>query len=323
MINEWNRRDFLRATALVGTGALMTPAVAGCSALGFGNTLEDIKSAGRITVGIAGEVPYSFTDDDGLLTGAIGDLHREIFRRIGDIGVESVEVPFGQLLEGLDKGNFDTVAAGMFILTDRCDRAAFSEPVYCAPSALLVASGNPEGLSDYVSVAEAGVGIAVLGAAVEAEYAKEAGVASGDIRSVGSQASGLELVASGEVAAFALTALSLRALVESAGEGDLDDLPPDKAQRLVDEVEVLDPFVPVVDGDELLGCGGAAFRSNEKDLRDAFNAELAALRDSGELMEILQPWGFTDAEIPPADLTTEQLCDTGGLSGDVKAPVPR
>lgn len=301
----------------------MTPAVAGCSALGLDNTLDDIRSTGRVKVGIAGEVPYSFVDDEGRLTGAIGDLHREIFRRMGDIEVEAVQVPFGQLLEGLDKGNFDVVAAGMFILTDRCGRATFSAPVYCAPSALLVAEGNPEGLSDYASVAEAEASIAVLGAAVEGEYAKGAGVASGDIRTVGSQTAGLELVASGEVDAFALTGISLRALIERARQGELEDMPPERAERLVGEVELLDPFTPVVDGEELLGCGGAAFRANETDIRDAFDAELSELRGSGGLLEILRPWGFTEAEIPPDDLTTEQLCETGGLSGDVQAPVPR
>ena len=152
-----------------------------------------------------------------------------------------------------------------------------------------MASGNPEGLSDYASVVYVGVAVAVLGSAVEAEYAKGAGVASGDIRTVGSQESGLELVASGEVAAFALTGLSLRALLERANEGELSDTSPEKAQRLAGEVELLDPFTPIVGGTELLGCGGAAFRSNESDLRDAFNAELADLRGSGELMEICAP----------------------------------
>ena len=145
MINEWGRRDVLKAAVLAGAGVAMTPTVAGCGALGFGNTLDDITSAGRVRVGIAGEAPYSFVDDDGQLSGAIGELHKEIFRRIGDIEVEPVEVSFEQLLDGLNKGNFDTVAAGMFILTDRCSRASFSEPVYCALGALR-GVGQPRGV---------------------------------------------------------------------------------------------------------------------------------------------------------------------------------
>lgn len=104
MINEWGRRDVLRAAVLAGAGVAMTPTVAGCGALGFGNTLDDVTSAGRVRVGTAGEVPYSFVDDDGQISGAIGELHKEIFRRIGDIEVEPVEVPFGQLLGRVEQG---------------------------------------------------------------------------------------------------------------------------------------------------------------------------------------------------------------------------
>lgn len=322
---QWSRRDVLRTALLAGAAVSAPQVLGGCSALGFGNTLEEVRSDGTIRVGIAGELPYSFLDDQGQLTGAIGRLHQVIFTRIGDITVEPVVVPFGELLDGLDAGNFDTVAAGMFITSGRCDGAVFSEPVYCAPSALMVQAGNPQGLSDYASIADKAAVLAVLGSAVEADYAREAGVSDDQLRTVSTQAGGLDLVATGAADAFALTSISLRSLLDRVGgSSDDTDLPGvEPSPTAAEQVEVLDPFTPVIDGEPLLGCGGAAFRSNDGELRDAFNRELAALREGGQLLDILEPFGFTEAELPDPDVTTEQLCRASGVGGTDYDPVPR
>ena len=303
----------------------MPPALSGCAALGFGSTLEEIRSAGVIRAGIAGEMPYSF-NDDGTLTGAIGDLHRVVFERIGEIRVDPVLAPFSELLDELDKGNIDVVAAGMFLTRQRCGRAEFSEPVYCAPTAMLVAAGNPLGLTDFATIAQADATVAVLGAAVEGDYAEASGVPPENITAVSTQVDGLQIVARGEADALALTAISLRSLLDQvrSGEADLATLPGgEDSGTIIDQVETTEPFTVTVDGQELMGCGGAAFRSNDTDLREAFDTELSSLRDSGELLELLAPWGFTETEIPPEDVTAELLCSTGGIGRDVQGPVPR
>lgn len=323
--SRWTRRHLLRTALLAGSALAAPPALAGCSALGFGNTLERVRSEGAIRVGIAGEVPYSFLNARGRLVGGIGALHRAVFARLDGVGVEPVVVPFSELLDGLDAGTYDVVAAGMFITSERCDQAIFSAPVYCAPSALLVRTGNPQGLSDYASVAESGGTLGVLGAAVEGDYARGAGVGDDNLRTVGSQNEGLRLVASGALDAFALTSVSLRSLVDRASRlPQAQDLPGvEPPPRAVEQVEVLEPFIPVVDGEQILGCGGAAFRSTDTDLRDAFTAELRALKREGRLVPLMAPWGFTEAELPPPDVTTEQLCRTGGIGATDIDPVPR
>ncbi|MGH3357086.1 MAG: ectoine/hydroxyectoine ABC transporter substrate-binding protein EhuB [Nocardioidaceae bacterium] len=322
---HWTRRDVLRSVMMAGAVVAAPPVLGGCAALGFGDTLEGVRSDGTIRVGIAGEVPYSFLDEKGTLVGGIGALHRAVWARIGNITVRPVVVPFGELLDGLDAGNFDAVAAGMFITSQRCDQAVFSEPVYCAPSSLLVAKGNPQRLRDYQSVADADASLAVLGSAVEVDYARASGVDNSRLQTVGSQNEGLRLVASGQVDAFALTHLSLRSLLDRAGRiPDTQDLPGvEPTPGAVDQVELVDPFVPVVDGQELLGCGAAAFRSNDTELRDAFSDELAALRRSGDLLRLMQPWGFTETELPPPGVTAADLCRIGGVSGTDYDPVPR
>jgi polar amino acid transport system substrate-binding protein len=301
----WSRRRFLRWAAL--TGGLT--ATGGCAALGLGDTLGGLRDAGTVRLGIAGERPYAYVEDDEL-TGATAAVHREVFRRIGDIEVQPVTVPFGELLEGLNGGSFDAVAAGMFVTAGRCDLVTFSDPVYCAPTGLLVASGNPAGLTDFGAVAGGAAVLAVLGGAVEADYARALGVPEDRIVPVGRQEDGLDAVLSGDADAFALTSVSLRSVLDRAGQD-------------AQQVELTAPFTPTIDGEPQLGCGAAAFRSPDEELRAAFNQELAALRDDGTLLELMAPFGFTEAELHAPDVTTEQLCETGGITGTELDPLPR
>jgi polar amino acid transport system substrate-binding protein len=63
-----------------------------------------------------------------------------------------------------------------------------------------------------------------------------------------------------------------------------------------------------VDGKEQRGCGAAVFRKSDNDLREAFNGQLAKLKQSGELLKLIQPFGFGPETIPPTNITTADLC---------------
>src|SRR5699024_8249413 len=89
--------------------------------------LEELQDAGSITVGFAGEQPYSF-EEDGELDGATIALHEEIFANLGIDEVEGVQTEFGSLIPGLNAGDFDVVSAGMSILPERCEQASFGDP---------------------------------------------------------------------------------------------------------------------------------------------------------------------------------------------------
>jgi polar amino acid transport system substrate-binding protein len=294
----WTRRDLLRYGALA-TGVVAAPGlVTGCSRTttggqgAGGGLLAQSKQRGYITVGFAGEQPFAF-QQGGALTGEDPAVHKAIWNNLGVKDLRGVQVDFGQLIPGLNANRFDVVAAGMFILPERCAQAAFSEPVYCAPEAFLVPKGNPKHISNYESVAKAGINLGVLPGAVEGIQARKLGVANAKIVEVASQRDGLSALAAGRIQAFALTSISLRNLLQqNSGAG----------------VELTEPFTPVVDGKKQLGCGGAVFRKADNDAREAFNAELAKLKQSGKLAELIQPFGFGPETIPPNDVTTDMLC---------------
>jgi polar amino acid transport system substrate-binding protein len=293
----WSRRDFLKRSMLA-SGLVVAPgALAACQQTdsgggGAASPLEQLRSEGTITVGIAGEEPYGYLEG-GELTGGDPVVQQEIWTNLGIESVDATQVDFEGLIPGLNAGRYDVVAAGMFITPERCAQADFSEPMYCAPNAFLVPPGNPDNITDFQSIADAGVKLAVLGGAVEGQFARDSGVPGSDVVVVGSTRDGLLQVQQGRVGAFGLTSITLKDILKDTPDAN---------------VELTEPFIPVIDGEKQLGCGGAVFRQGDDELRTAFNKELAKLKQSGRLTELMEPFGFGPETLPPKGVTTQQLC---------------
>jgi polar amino acid transport system substrate-binding protein len=253
-------------------------------------TLEDLQEAGEVVVGFAGEAPYSF-EQDGELTGATVALHEAIWEELGVDVVTGVEAQFGQLIQGLNAGRFDVVAAGMSILPERCEQAIFSEPEFMYTTALMVPEGNPDGLTDMDSIADAGVNMAAMTGAIEETYATDLGL---NAMTVGTPQDGMDAVVNGRADVFALTGISLNWMADNN-----PDAP----------IEVTESFVATIDGVDQVGAGGTVFRNADTELRDAYNEVLEEIvNDEDRYLEIVGNFGFTAEERPTGDLTTEQLC---------------
>ena len=148
---------------------------------GTASRLDQLKSAGEITVGIAGEQPYAFLDH-GKLTGQDPTVQMAIWKAAGINTVEAKQVSFDALIPGLNAEATSTSSLpGCSSTRPRCEQAAFSEPVYCAPNAFLVPPGNPDNITDFESVAKAGIKLGVFSGAVEGCYATKAGVDKANI----------------------------------------------------------------------------------------------------------------------------------------------
>jgi polar amino acid transport system substrate-binding protein len=291
------RRRFLSRSAIVGAAVIGGPTL--LSACGGGEedvaTLERAREEGFIRVGFANEAPYGFADAAGVLTGESPEVARAVFARLGVEEMDGVLTEFGSLIPGLQARRFDLVAAGMFITPERCEQVLFSDPSYCAPQAFLVQGGNPLGLTDYASVADnPDVRLGVLTGAVEAEQARANGVADGQIETLGDPPSLLQALQSDRIDAVALTTISLNDLLETAGADS--------------GLEVTDSFIAVIDGEEQLGCGGFAFHQDDEDFRNAFNEVLNEMKQNGELIPIVEGFGFAEAAEAGTDVTAEELC---------------
>ena len=282
-----------RSTGILAAAAAVVMGLAGCTSTQTdddSSLLETLQEQGSVTVGFAGEAPYSFMED-GELTGATVALHREIFSNLGIDTVEGVNADFGALIPGLQANRFDVVSAGMSILPERCEQAAFSEPEFNYTTALMVPEGNPMGLTDLQSVLDSGARLSTMTGAIESDYAAQMGI---DNTQVATPQDGMDAVTSGRADVFALTAISLNWMANNN-----PDAP----------VEVTESFVAEIDGVPQVGAGGTVFRTDDQELLDAFNEELAKITsDEEKYLEIVGEFGFTAEELPDPSLTTAELC---------------
>ncbi len=294
-------RTLRRRSVLAGAAALGALGVSACSRVPApgkmegGDLLDRLRDAGTVRIGVAGEVPFGYIDKDGKVTGEAPEIAKVIFPRLGVPDVTAVPTEFGALIPGLVQAQqFDVVSAGMYINPVRCEQVLFSDPDYLMLDAFIVKAGNPHGIKTYEDIAEKGLKLASGTAYAEIDYAKAAGVK--EVMVLPDQVAGLDAVRQGRVDAFAGTNVTVKEVLKGKSG-----------------VEASEPFQPIVDGQPAYGAGGFAFRLSERKLRDAFNEELHKMKESGELLRVVKPFGFTQDEM--TDLTVEKLCPPAGKGG--------
>ncbi|CAM3494784.1 Extracellular solute-binding protein family 3 [Stackebrandtia soli] len=290
---RWTRRNVFRG-AIVASGVVAAPSLlSACSSVG-GDPLAKIKDGEVVRIGLSNEPPYAF-DDGGTVTGESVEMYTAILKELGakDGQIETSIVPWNSLIPGLNAGDYDLITAGMFITPERCAEAIFSEPDYITASTLLVPKDNPNELVDYTSFIDSELTLGVVSGAVEKDQAMAAGVDAANIAEIKNLNDLKSELASGRIDAIALTAPALNYAAQQSGG----------------EFETVEPFVPVIDGKEQMGAGGAVFRPADTAFRDAVNAELAKIKgDKARWLSITEPFGFTDNEFPAEQYTTESLC---------------
>lgn len=242
-----------------------------------------------VTLGVANEVPYGFVED-GEATGIGPDVAQAVLEEL-DIEVNDAQVvEFGELIGGLQAGQFDIVTAGMYITSDRAQQVLFTDPDYCVQESLAVEEGNPLGLENYQSVVDdSEVTIAVASGTVEVDYAEDAGIPEDQIEVFGDIESMYRALEAGEVDAVTGTLATVQTQAD-AREG----------------IEALEGFFPLdADGEEVLPCGAHAFAQDDQEFRDAFNEVLNEFREDGTTMEIITEYDdFTEADVEMANELT-------------------
>ncbi|UFU05445.1 transporter substrate-binding domain-containing protein [Ruania halotolerans] len=295
------KRRAVTMTAAVGAMALGLAACGSDSGDGDGagsgdgggeaSHLEELQESGTIVVGINGEEPYSFLDDAGDPTGATIAIHEAVFAEMGIDTIEATVVEWDALIPGLQADRFDAISAGMSILPERCEQADFGVPEIMYTTALMVPEGNPNNLSTLQDLVDTDLTMSAMSGAIEQGYAEDLGI---EVSTVGTPEDGLEAVEAGRVDAFALTGISLRALAERNADA---------------AVEVTEPFVAEIDGVSQVGAGATVFAQGDDEFREAYNEAYRSVIGSAEDFEaIVGEFGFTEAEYPGEDITTEMLC---------------
>ena len=282
-------------TALLVPGSLQT----GCGGVPGGTggqtTLKRIQREKVVRIGYANEAPYAYKDSStDELRGEAPAIARAVLQELGVDRVEGVLTEFGSLIPGLKAGRFDVIAAGMYITPLRCREIAFSLPTYSVGEAFLVRAGNPLGLHSYRDVAQhPDARLGVVAGAVQQGYAREAGIPSQRVLVFNDAPSALAGLRANRIDAYAGTSLTVNDLLEKAGNA---------------EVERAIPFEDLVlDGKVIRGYGAFGFRLQDSELLKAFNESLADFIGSPAHRALVEPYGFTELELP-GDVTVEELC---------------
>ncbi|MDQ8738614.1 ectoine/hydroxyectoine ABC transporter substrate-binding protein EhuB [Paenibacillus sp. LHD-38] len=269
-------------------------AACGSNNEGATDTLAQAQQQGYITVGFANEKPYAYKNESGELTGEAVEIARIILKRLEIDELRGELTEFTSLIAGLQAERFDLITAGMFIKQDRCEAVLFADPEYSIGEGLAVKNGNPLGLTSYQSIAEhADAKVAVMAGAVEVDYLKASGIPENRMLIVPDQDAAISALQSGRADAMTMTGPALQSRLEAANDSTLE--------------RVMDFEQPTVDGESIRGYGATAFRFGDEAFQAAYNAELNKMKESGELLEILSQFGFTEQELPQ-DTTAAQLC---------------
>lgn len=262
---------------------LLTGLAAGAQA----STLDKVKDSSSVRIGYANETPFAYTALDGSVTGESPEIVKKIFERMGVEKINPVLTEWGSLIPGLRASRFDLIAAGMYITPERCKQVLFTDPHYQLPDTLLVKTGNPKGLHSYEDIAKSGAKVAIMSGTVNLGYARSAGITDDQILQVPDTTAQLQAVRAGRADAAVGTQLTMKGLADKGG----------------DSVEAIAEFK---DDPAHTGYGALAFRPEDKELRDAVNAELKQWLGSEEHLATVGPFGFDQSNI--TDKTAAELC---------------
>lgn len=257
------------------------------------SVLDELREKGKVTVGFANEKPYAY-EEDGELKGAAVEIAKQVLNNLGIEEVEGRLSDFGNLIPGLNAGKFDLITAGMAITPDRCENTAFGEPEIQYGEGLIVTTGNPQDLHSYADIAaNPDVKVAVMSGATEIDFLLREGVDDKQIIRVPDIPASFSAVAAGRADATTGTEMTIKMALESSNP---------------DELEFVNDFVqPDIEGNPSFGA--AAFRTDNDELREAYNEELAKLKKDGKIAELIEPSGFSaEMNLVDLDLTTESIC---------------
>lgn len=250
--------------------------------------LEELRAKGVARIAIGNEPPYSQILPDGRVTGAAPEVTIAVLKKMGIENVEAVVSEYGAMIPGLQADRFDLVAAGLFMKPERCQGALFSQPDVCGAEGLLVQSGNPLAITGHADIAaNPDLKLGVCGGCVAEKYAADAGVKRSQIVVVPDVPSALKMVQDGRIQAYSNTALGLYDIINKTSATD---------------VEVVAPAANTP-----IACAGAVFARSEVEFRDAYDAALQEMKESGEFDAILAKYGFPSEVAKQA--TRDQLCE--------------
>lgn len=253
-------------------------------------SLQERGESGGVRVAFYNFKPYAYVDENGALTGEQVEILRHILGRMG-VNIESEKATeWGNLIPGINAGRFDIVAAGMFVTEKRCRAVRFSEPTFGIQQGLVVPKGNPNGIVDYDTIRDEGLKVAAVSGSAQVGYAEKSGIDPADILQLPDNPTAIAALRAGRADVYAVSAPGARELAAGLPEQDM---------------ETTQPFSTIA-GEPAIAHGAYAFRKEDGDFVDRFDAQLSAFIGTPAHIAIMEKHGMSADELP--QLSTAELC---------------
>lgn len=260
-------------------------------------TLDQVKDRGFARVAVANEIPYGYVDASGDAKGAGPDVAEAVLNSMGIDDIQWTVTNFGSLIPAVKANRVDLVAAEMAILPERCKAVDYSAPNSTYGEGLMVAEGNPKGITSFDVFAEnEDLTVAIMSGADQLEIMQALGVPQSQMLMVNANTDAIAAVATGRADAYAATGLTAYNLSQKS-----------------DKVQFVDDFQdPVVDGEVVRSWGGFVFDESSDSFRMAFNKALKKFKKTDEWANILHSYGFNKTDTSASfDKSTKELCGDG------------
>ncbi|MFN8457867.1 MAG: transporter substrate-binding domain-containing protein [Anaerolineae bacterium] len=243
----------------------------------------------KIVFAYLDEPPFCLPGTDGQPSGCDIEVGLTILKSIGIQQVETRLVTFADLLPGVMKGQW-TMNTAMFITPERSRLVDFSRPVWALVDGLIVRKNNPKELINYEAVAaNSAAKLGVVKDTVQRQTALNVGVPMERIVELTTQHESIEALLTGEIDAFASTAIGNRVFVQRANDARLAAIEVASADAMKERTAP--------------AFGAFSFAKSNSGLRVAFDAALKVYLGSSQHRTLMAQYGFTSADI---DLVMEQ-----------------
>ncbi|MFA1676036.1 ectoine/hydroxyectoine ABC transporter substrate-binding protein EhuB [Rhizobium mongolense] len=234
---------------------------------------EDLDVNQEISIAIGGEPPFTELKPDGTLAGAGPDIDRAALALSGFKNFKGELMQYGAMIPAVQAKRVRILSAGdLNIRPERCKVVDFAEPSICTAQAFLIRSDMVGKFKSYKEFAALGLKLAAGAGTLQAKDALAAGVQKEKLVSYPDNASAVKMLQDKRVDAIALN---------DAGVLDMKTRSGDESLQMV---------LPIADTP--IDCAAAAFNKDDTALRDAYNAGLKKLKDSGEFEKIMTKYGL-------------------------------
>ncbi|MBP1743994.1 MAG: amino acid transporter substrate-binding protein [Firmicutes bacterium] len=127
-----------KIAAVLMTAVMAAALFAGCSSEPKTTTVDDIKKAGVLKIGLADDFPpFEYRDDQNNLIGFDIDLSTKIAEKLG-VKVEFVPTEFSGIILALNSDKFDMIVSGLSWTSEREKEIAFAGPYLQSGQAIIV-----------------------------------------------------------------------------------------------------------------------------------------------------------------------------------------